>query len=167
MLMALIQVNNAGIAEKVDLFSDPQQRSNWRSVLDVDLAAVIEGTRLAVELMTSTRAPAGTTGAAAAPSYVNDANDDAAASPPARRYARGGVVVNVASAGGLLPMPFSPVYAAAKAGVVMFCRSLDSLAHREGTPVAVRSEDRHYERFAGPFEPPSPSSKLKTCVFIF
>ena len=136
-IMALIQVNNAGIAEKVDLFSDPMQRSNWRSVLDVDLAAVIEGTRLAVELMTSTRAPGG----AAPPPFAHDANDDAAASPPARRYARGGVVVNVASAGGLLPMPFSPVYAAAKAGVVMFCRSLDSLAHREGTPVAVRSEE--------------------------
>jgi short-subunit dehydrogenase len=36
-----------------------------------------------------------------------------------------GVIVNVASMGGLLPMPFSPVYAATKHGVVGLCRSLE------------------------------------------
>ena len=82
-------VNNAGIPERGDFFSVDDgpagcrqgtgDGSNWRSVLDVDLAAVIEGTRLAIKAMTT--GPAG----------------------------RGGVIVNVASAGGLFPMPFSPV----------------------------------------------------------
>jgi 15-hydroxyprostaglandin dehydrogenase (NAD) len=43
---------------------------------------------------------------------------------------RGGVIVNTASMGGLRPMPTSPVYAATKAGVVHFCRSLRHL-HEE------------------------------------
>jgi 15-hydroxyprostaglandin dehydrogenase (NAD) len=37
---------------------------------------------------------------------------------------RGGVIINTASMGGLLPMPGSPVYAATKAGVINFTRSL-------------------------------------------
>lgn len=41
---------------------------------------------------------------------------------------RGGVIINTASMGGLLPMPGSPVYAATKAGVVNFSRSLGYLA---------------------------------------
>ena len=40
----------------------------------------------------------------------------------------GGVIINTASMGGLLPMPGSPVYAASKAGVVNFSRSLAYLA---------------------------------------
>jgi NAD(P)-dependent dehydrogenase (short-subunit alcohol dehydrogenase family) len=40
----------------------------------------------------------------------------------------GGVIINTASMGGLLPMPDSPVYAATKAGVVNFSRSLAHLA---------------------------------------
>lgn len=42
---------------------------------------------------------------------------------------RGGVIVNTASMGGLRPMPTSPVYAATKAGVVNFSRSLAHLHH--------------------------------------
>ncbi|MBI5948017.1 MAG: SDR family oxidoreductase [Chloroflexi bacterium] len=45
-----------------------------------------------------------------------------------RKGGRGGVIVNTASMGGLLPMPVSPVYAASKAGVVNFSRSLAYLA---------------------------------------
>ena len=41
---------------------------------------------------------------------------------------RGGVIINTASMGGLLPMPDAPVYAATKAGVVNFTRSLAYLA---------------------------------------
>lgn len=41
-----------------------------------------------------------------------------------RELGRGGVIANTASMGGLRPMPGSPVYAATKAGVVNFCRSL-------------------------------------------
>lgn len=44
------------------------------------------------------------------------------------RRGRGGVIVNTASMGGLLPMPESPVYAASKAGVINFTRSLAYLA---------------------------------------
>lgn len=40
------------------------------------------------------------------------------------RSGEGGVVVNVASLAGLVPAPFSPVYCAAKAGVVSMVRSL-------------------------------------------
>ena len=64
-------------------------------VLAVDLLAVVEGTRLAVQHMSERR---------------------------------GGVVVNVASMGGLLPMPFSVVYCAAKHGVIGLTRSLYHLA---------------------------------------
>jgi 15-hydroxyprostaglandin dehydrogenase (NAD) len=41
-----------------------------------------------------------------------------------RELGRGGVIVNTASMGGLRPMPTAPVYAATKAGVVNFSRSL-------------------------------------------
>ncbi|HLZ72235.1 MAG TPA: SDR family NAD(P)-dependent oxidoreductase [Dehalococcoidia bacterium] len=44
-----------------------------------------------------------------------------------RELGRGGVIVNTASMGGLRPMPTSPVYAATKAGVINFCRSLKYL----------------------------------------
>ena len=78
---------------------------------------VVEGTRLAVAAMT--------TGPAA----------------------RGGAIVNVASAGGVFPMSFAPAYAVAKAGVVMLCRSLDHLEH--GTPhaVAVRANPHQGRRW--------------------
>lgn len=45
-----------------------------------------------------------------------------------RRQGGGGVIVNTASMGGLIPMPGSPVYAATKAGVIHFSRSLAYLA---------------------------------------
>ena len=47
----------------------------------------------------------------------------------------GGVIINTASMGGLLPMPGSPVYAATKAGVVNFSRSLGYLALERGIRV--------------------------------
>lgn len=45
-----------------------------------------------------------------------------------RKRGVNGVIINTASMGGLLPMPGSPVYAATKAGVVNFSRSLAYLA---------------------------------------
>lgn len=45
-----------------------------------------------------------------------------------RRQGGGGVIVNTASMGGLIPMAGSPVYAATKAGVIHFSRSLAYLA---------------------------------------
>jgi NAD(P)-dependent dehydrogenase (short-subunit alcohol dehydrogenase family) len=48
----------------------------------------------------------------------------------------GGVIINVASMGGLIPMAMGPVYAASKAGVIHFSRSLAYLAD-EGIRVNV------------------------------
>ena len=67
-------------------------------VLGVGLLGVTEGTRLAVQHML------------------------------ARSVGRGGAIVNISSMGGLLPMPFSVVYSAAKHGVVGLSRSLYHLA---------------------------------------
>ena len=47
----------------------------------------------------------------------------------------GGVVVNVASLAGLMPLPVAPVYAATKAGVVNFSRSLEHVAKTHGVRV--------------------------------
>ncbi|HEX6030669.1 MAG TPA: SDR family oxidoreductase [Tepidiformaceae bacterium] len=88
-----IVYNNAGIGERQPLFED--ETGEWQRVVDINLAAVINGTRIAVREM---------------------------------RRRGGGVIVNTASMGGLLPMPGSPVYAATKAGVVNFTRSLAYLA---------------------------------------
>ena len=88
-----IVYNNAGIGERAPLFED--ETNEWERVVDINLGAVINGTRIAVREM---------------------------------KRGRGGVIVNTASMGGLLPMPGSPVYAATKAGVVNFTRSLAYLA---------------------------------------
>lgn len=90
--------NNAGVGERED----------WRSVVDINLNAVVHGTRLAIDAMTSSGA--------------------AAPEAPAS-------VVNVASAGGVFPMPQAPVYSATKAAVVLFSKSLAHLAHTRGVRV--------------------------------
>src|SRR5215208_5537726 len=84
-----IAFNNAGIGGK-DLFADDP--GDWARIIDIDLTAVIDATRLAVRKM---------------PLAGN-----------------AGVIINTASLIGLWPMPSAPVYAAAKAGVVNFSRSL-------------------------------------------
>ena len=88
-----IVYNNAGVGGE-DLFAD--EAGPWKRMVDINLTAVIEGTRLAVRQM--------------------------------RKQNSGGVIINTSSMGGLLPMPGSPVYAATKAGVVNFSRSLAYLA---------------------------------------
>jgi len=45
-----------------------------------------------------------------------------------RKQGGGGLIVNTASMGGMVPMPANPVYAASKAGVIHFTRSLAYLA---------------------------------------
>ena len=91
-----IAFNNAGIAGE-DLFAD--EPGPWQKVIDINLTAVIDATRIAVREM--------------------------------RLSGQGGVIINTASMGGLLPIPASPVYAATKAGVVNFTRSLGYLALEE------------------------------------
>lgn len=94
-----IVCNNAGISERGDLFSD--EGVDFRNVIEINVNAVIDGTRIAVREM---------------------------------RRMSGGVVVNTASMGGLLPIPNAPVYAASKAAVVNFTRSLAYLG-QEGIRV--------------------------------
>lgn len=95
-----IVCNNAGIGGE-DLFAD--EPGNWQRMIDINLTAVIDGTRIAVREL--------------------------------RKRGTGGVIVNTASMGGLLPMPGSPVYAATKAGVINFTRSLAYLGQESGIRV--------------------------------
>jgi NAD(P)-dependent dehydrogenase (short-subunit alcohol dehydrogenase family) len=120
-----IAFNNAGIGGE-DLFADDP--GDWARVVDIDLTAVIDATRIAVREM--------------------------------KRAGKGGVIINTASMGGLLPMPNSPVYAAAKAGVVNFSRSLAYLAEEANirvnaicpsfvdTPLVRRGGDERMEEMA-------------------
>ena len=117
-----VAFNNAGIGGE-DLFADDP--GDWARVVDIDLTAVIDATRIAVREM--------------------------------KRAGKGGVIINTASMGGLLPMPGSPVYAAAKAGVINFTRSLGYLAAEANirvnaicpsftdTPLVRRSGDERVE----------------------
>ena len=93
--------NNAGIGERAD----------WRQVVNVNVNAVVQGTRLAVDAMVDT--------GSAAPGDATKTTS----------------VVNVASAGGVFPMPQAPVYSATKAAVVLFSRSLEHLHASKGVRV--------------------------------
>src|SRR5262249_29832339 len=88
-----IAFNNAGVGGE-DLFNDDS--GAWKRIIDIDLTAVIDATRIAVREM--------------------------------RQTGQGGVIVNTSSLIGLGPLAMAPVYAAAKAGVVNFSRSLGYLA---------------------------------------
>ncbi|CAI7827454.1 unnamed protein product [Closterium sp. NIES-54] len=82
-------LNNAGIGERDWFLKDTSAdgKGSWRHVLDVNLRAVVDGTRLAVHAMQSGKGTKGRTS---------------------------GVIVNVASAAGLYPSPNGPIYAASK-----------------------------------------------------
>ncbi|KAG1711881.1 hypothetical protein DVH05_009121 [Phytophthora capsici] len=88
-------VNNAGIAGDMT-FYEPES-TNWEAVVDIDLTALIRGTKFAICEFKRT---------------LNG---------------KEGVVVNLGSMAGLTTTPFGPEYAAAKAGVVGFTRSLYQL----------------------------------------
>ncbi|KAF9551776.1 hypothetical protein EC957_004099 [Mortierella hygrophila] len=85
-----IIANNAGIAENAPLWED--EKGIWKKVIDIDLSAVVEGTRLGIEALK-------------------------------KQGGEGGVIINTASLAGLYPQPRTPVYSAAKFGVVGFTRS--------------------------------------------
>jgi NAD(P)-dependent dehydrogenase (short-subunit alcohol dehydrogenase family) len=116
-----IAYNNAGIGGE-GLFAD--EVGAWQRMIDINLTAVIDATRIAVREM---------------------------------QRGHGGVIINTASMGGLLPMPGSPVYAATKAGVINFTRSLAYLAPQDrirvnaicpsftDTPLVRRSGDERVE----------------------
>jgi NADPH-dependent curcumin reductase CurA/NADP-dependent 3-hydroxy acid dehydrogenase YdfG len=85
---------NAGIMESGDLFDSSSNSNAWQRSLHVNLHGVLFGVRIAVQSMKAL----GTT--------------------------QGGVIMPVASAGGIYPIPLGPVYSAAKGGVVMLTQSL-------------------------------------------
>jgi NAD(P)-dependent dehydrogenase (short-subunit alcohol dehydrogenase family) len=95
-----VTFNNAGVGGD-GLFAD--DAGDWKRVIEIDLIAVINATRLAVREM--------------------------------KRAGNAGAIVNTASLIGLWPMPSAPVYAAAKAGVVNFSRSLGYLAEESNIRV--------------------------------
>ena len=88
-----IVINNAGIAERTPLWED--DTGFWKKVIDIDLTAVVEGTRLGIQVL--------------------------------REQGRGGVIVNTASLAGLYPQALTPVYSAAKFGVIGLTRSCKEL----------------------------------------
>lgn len=90
-----IIVNNAGIAEKRPLWED--EAGVWKKVIDIDLSAVIEGTRLGVAAL--------------------------------KKQGHGGVIINTASLAGLYPQIKTPVYSAAKFGVIGLTRSFKDFGH--------------------------------------
>ena len=87
--------NNAGVSSRAD----------WHKTIDINLNAVIHGTFLALEYMST------------------------------QRGGHGGLVVNTASFGGLVPMSFEPTYSASKHGVIGFTRSLFRLVDSDGVRV--------------------------------
>lgn len=115
---------NAGIGERGDLLWC-RSPTAWQKTLDVDLRAVMEGVRLAARTMLT-------------------------GSPEGRRSeGRGGsegagacsvdspVIMITASAGGVFPMPVSPVYAASKAGCVQLTRSMAEPLAKQGIRICA------------------------------
>ncbi|RMX63978.1 hypothetical protein DD238_005205 [Peronospora effusa] len=87
-----VLVNNAGIAGDMTFYKPDS--TTWEAVVEIDLVALIRGTKCAIAEFKRT---------------LNG---------------KEGVVVNLGSMSGLTSAPFGPDYAAAKAGVVGFTRSL-------------------------------------------
>jgi len=101
-------LNSAGISESTALVSSTadEMPQDWLDTIDIDVTALINATRLSVRQMIAQNAAAGNK--------------------------QGGVIINIASVAGLLPMTFAPVYSAAKHAVVGFTRSLDKLQAEYG-----------------------------------
>jgi NAD(P)-dependent dehydrogenase (short-subunit alcohol dehydrogenase family) len=89
-----VVILNAGIMESGDLLDSNSDNNTWQRSLQVNLNGVLYGVRIAVQSMKAL----GTT--------------------------QGNVIMPVASAGGIYPIPMGPVYSAAKGGVVMLTQSI-------------------------------------------
>lgn len=99
-----IVLNNAGIGDRVQI-TDPaawadELPANWRDIIDINLTAVINGTRLGFREMQKNKSSSG---------------------------GKGGVIINVASLGGFVGQPYSAVYSATKHAVNGWVRSLGHL----------------------------------------
>lgn len=89
-------VLNAGVGETDDFILSSTDSQTWKECLDVNLVAVMEGVRASVQAMIRT----------------------SRASLPVQ------TIMVVASAGGVWPMTYSPVYSVSKAGCVMLVKAL-------------------------------------------
>jgi len=104
-----IVFNNAGISDRTllaDAIQSDDMPKDWNAVIDIDLTAVINGTRIAIGEFNKLAQKKNLK-----PSSENEI----------------GVIINTASLGGLHPMPNSIIYCAAKHGVIGFTRSLKNL----------------------------------------
>jgi NAD(P)-dependent dehydrogenase (short-subunit alcohol dehydrogenase family) len=111
----------------------------WRRVLDIDLNAVAEGTRLALMYMRAPRAHF-TSPTAATPLELKCGGAESATVPLAERAADNvcggsGSVINVASMAGILPQQHAPLYTAAKFGVVGLSRACTGFQRPHGIRV--------------------------------
>lgn len=113
---------NAGIGETGDLISglyssssnsknDEDEDETWKHTLDVNFSAIAQGCRLAVKYMTIT-------------------NKTHTSTPHAMHSPSNGVIMVTASAGGIFPMPTSPIYSASKAAAIQLVKSLAQPLHR-------------------------------------
>ena len=94
-------------------FLDDDDDRGWRRVIDINLTAALHGVRLAARAMS-----------------------------PRQRGSqdgkpRGGTILVVASAGGVFPIPGTPVYAGAKAALVHFVRSIEGQLKERGIRIVA------------------------------
>jgi len=96
-------VNSAGIGESTGIHESTTDEipQDWVDTIDIDVTALVNATRLSVRQMIKQNTEQG--------------------------KKQGGVIINIASVGGVVPMTFAPVYSAAKFAVVGFTRSLEKL----------------------------------------
>jgi NADPH-dependent curcumin reductase CurA/short-subunit dehydrogenase len=117
---------NAGIGETEDLISGPYNNNidnhddnndnAWKRTLDVNFTAVAQGCRLAVKHMMMTN------------KQISQPSHSSSSSPPPPPS--NGVIMVTASAGGIFPMPLSPIYSASKAAAVQLVKSLAQPLHK-------------------------------------
>ncbi|KPM51148.1 short-chain dehydrogenase [Frankia sp. R43] len=113
-----ILVNNAG-GVKASRFLDQSERS-WRRHIDINLVSMLAATSTAAPLIAQTVA-AGNPGTGN-PGTGNAAAGEARGSEGARRG--GGSIVNITSIEGMRAAPMYAVYAACKAGMINFTRTM-------------------------------------------
>ncbi|KAL4452074.1 hypothetical protein ABPG75_007736 [Micractinium tetrahymenae] len=119
---------NAGIGESGDLVWC-KSPSAWQKTLDIDLRAVAEGVRLAARTML--------TGSPEGRRSDSPGGERAAGAGTGPGGQHKPVIMITASAGGVFPMPVSPVYAASKAGCVQLTRSLAEPLARQGIRICA------------------------------
>ena len=113
--------NTAGSCNAGSFLDDDDDRG-WQRVIDVNLRAALHGVRLAARAMSAAGPRGGKT-----------------ASP----RGSGGTIMLVASAGGVFPIPPSPVYAASKSALVHFVRSIEAQMKERGIRIVALCPQVH------------------------